>query len=149
MTQPAPGRPKAAERPLGGQERSDVGADISEAVINTQRMMCANVAQANQARNSPGPGPSVVLDWMPWNHTMGGNAVFNGLLGEGGTLYIDDGRPVPGLFDETLRNLREVSPTYYANAPSGYAALAAAMASRSWWRRAPLMLDQARSRACM
>jgi feruloyl-CoA synthase len=100
---------------------------MPKAVINTQRMMCANVAQANQARNSPGPGPSVVLDWMPWNHTMGGNAVFNGLLGEGGTLYIDDGRPVPGLFDETLRNLREVSPTMYSNAPSGYAALAAAL----------------------
>ena len=100
---------------------------MPKAVINTQRMMCANVAQANQARNSPGPGPSVVLDWMPWNHTMGGNAVFNGMLGEGGTLYIDDGRPVPGLFDETLRNLREVSPTLYSNAPSGYAVLAAAL----------------------
>ena len=100
---------------------------MPKAVINTQRMMCANVAQGNQARNSPGPGPSVVLDWMPWNHTMGGNAVFNGMLGEGGTLYIDDGRPVPGLFDETLRNLREVSPTLYSNAPSGYAVLAAAL----------------------
>ena len=100
---------------------------MPKAVLNTQRMMCANVAQANQARNSPGPGPSVVLDWMPWNHTMGGNAVLHGMLGEGGTLYIDDGRPVPGLFDETLRNLREVSPTLYSNAPSGYAVLAAAL----------------------
>ena len=103
---------------------------MPKAVLNTQRMMCANVAQANQARHSPGRGPTVVLDWMPWNHTMGGNAVFNGLLGEGGTLYIDDGRPVPGLFDETLHNLREVSPTLYSNAPSGYAALAAALEDR-------------------
>lgn len=100
---------------------------MPKAVLNTQRMMCANVAQGNQARNAPGPGPAVVLDWMPWNHTMGGNAVLHGLLGEGGTLYIDDGRPVPGLFDETLRNLREVSPTLYSNAPSGYAVLAAAL----------------------
>jgi feruloyl-CoA synthase len=100
---------------------------MPKAVINTQRMMCANVAQARQARNSASDRTMVVLDWMPWNHTMGGNALFNAVLGEGGTLYIDDGRPVPGQFDETLRNLREVSPTYYANAPSGYAALAAAM----------------------
>ena len=100
---------------------------MPKAVINTQRMMCANVAQARQVRQSTGERTTVVLDWMPWNHTMGGNALFNAVLGDGGTLYIDDGRPLPGLFDETLRNLREVSPTYYANAPSGYAALAAAL----------------------
>ena len=100
---------------------------MPKAVINTQRMMCANVAQSRQARQPAGDQPTVVLDWMPWNHTMGGNALFNAVLGDGGTLYIDDGRPLPGLFDETLRNLREVSPTYYANAPSGYAALAAAL----------------------
>ena len=99
---------------------------MPKAVINTQRMMCANVAQARQARNSAGDRATVVLDWMPWNHTMGGNALFNAVLGDGGTLYIDDGRPLPGLFDETLRNLREVSPSYCANPPSGYAALAAA-----------------------
>jgi feruloyl-CoA synthase len=68
-----------------------------------------------------------MLDWMPWNHTMGGNAAFHPILVDGGTLYIDDGRPIPGQFEETLRNLREVSPTYYANVPAGYAALAAAM----------------------
>ncbi|MBN4669059.1 acyl-CoA synthetase, partial [Pandoraea nosoerga] len=68
-----------------------------------------------------------VLDWMPWNHTMGGNAAFNPVLVDGGTLYIDDGRPMPGQLEETIRNLREVSPTYYANVPAGYAALAAAM----------------------
>jgi feruloyl-CoA synthase len=100
---------------------------MPKAVINTQRMMCANVTQSRQARHAPGDLPPVVLDWMPWNHTMGGNAVFHGVLNDGGTLYIDDGRPVPGLFDETLRNLREIAPTSYANAPSGYAALAAAL----------------------
>ena len=100
---------------------------MPKAVINTQRMMCANVAMGRQVRRQPAGHEAVYLDWMPWNHTMGGNALFNAMLTDGGTLYIDDGRPTPGLFDETLRNLREVSPTYYANVPAGYAALAAAL----------------------
>ena len=100
---------------------------MPKAVINTQRMMCANVAQASQVRRSVDGKTPVVLDWMPWNHTMGGNALFNAVLSDGGTLYIDDGRPLPGQFEETLRNLREASPTYYANAPAGYAVLAAAL----------------------
>jgi feruloyl-CoA synthase len=100
---------------------------MPKAVINTQRMMCANVAQGNQVRSQPGPGPTVILDWMPWNHTMGGNSTFHGILGEGGTLYIDDGRPVPGQYEETLNNLREISPSLYSSAPSGYAMLAAAL----------------------
>jgi len=101
---------------------------MPKAVINTQEMMCANAAMMMQVRPRDPNGPiATMLDWMPWNHTMGGNAAFNPLLVDGGTLYIDDGRPMPGLFEETLRNLREVSPTYYANVPAGYAALAAAM----------------------
>jgi feruloyl-CoA synthase len=101
---------------------------MPKAVINTQAMMCANAAMMMQVRpRDPDGPPSTYLDWMPWNHTMGGNALFNPVLIEGGTLYIDDGRPLPGLIDETLRNLREISPTYYANVPAGYAALAAAM----------------------
>jgi feruloyl-CoA synthase len=101
---------------------------MPKAVINTQRMMCANAAMMMQVRPRDPTGPQATyLDWMPWNHTMGGNALFNPVLIEGGALYIDDGRPMPGLIDETLRNLREISPTYYANVPAGYAALAAAM----------------------
>ena len=101
---------------------------MPKAVINTQEMMCANAAMMMQVRPRDPDGPiATMLDWMPWNHTMGGNAAFNPVLVDGGTLYIDDGRPMPGLFEETLRNLREVSPTYYANVPAGYAALAAAM----------------------
>ena len=101
---------------------------MPKAVINTQAMMCANAAMMMQVRprDSAGPLPNV-LDWMPWNHTMGGNAAFHPVLVDGGTLYIDDGRPMPGLIEETLRNLREISPTYYANVPAGYAALASAM----------------------
>ena len=101
---------------------------MPKAVINTQEMMCANAAMMMQSRpREPGHSQGVFLDWMPWNHTMGGNALFNPVLIEGATLYIDDGRPVPGLFDETIRNLREISPTYYANVPAGYAALASVM----------------------
>ncbi|SHK32668.1 feruloyl-CoA synthase [Bradyrhizobium lablabi] len=101
---------------------------MPKAVINTQAMMCANAAMMMQVRpRDPNGPPSTYLDWMPWNHTMGGNALFNPVLTEGGTLYIDDGRPMPGMIEETLRNLREISPTYYANVPAGYAALAAAM----------------------
>jgi feruloyl-CoA synthase len=101
---------------------------MPKAVINTQAMMCANSAMMMQVRPRDPHGPQATyLDWMPWNHTMGGNALFNPVLTEGGTLYIDDGRPMPGMIEETLRNLREISPTYYANVPAGYAALAAAM----------------------
>jgi len=101
---------------------------MPKAVINTQAMMCANAAMMMQVRPRDASGPQATyLDWMPWNHTMGGNALFNPVLTEGGTLYIDDGRPLPGQIEETLRNLREISPTYYANVPAGYAALAAAM----------------------
>jgi feruloyl-CoA synthase len=101
---------------------------MPKAVINTQRMMCANIAMVRQARpSSRTDPPQVLLDWMPWSHTMGGNAAFNLVLAEGGTLYIDDGRPQPGLFDETLRNLHEISPTYFANVPAGYAMLVTAL----------------------
>src|SRR6476619_4777 len=101
---------------------------MPKAVINTQEMMCANAAMMIQVRPRDPNGPlPTMLDWMPWNHTMGGNAAFHPILIDGGTLYIDDGRPMPGQFEETLRNLHEVSPTYYANVPAGYAALADAM----------------------
>ena len=101
---------------------------MPKAVINTQRMMCANMAMTLQTRTPLDVDePPVYLDWLPWNHTMGGNATFHGLLGHGGTLYIDEGRPLPGAFDTTLRNLREVSPTTFSNVPAGYAMLASAL----------------------
>ena len=101
---------------------------MPKAVINTQKMMCANLSMGQMARvRRPGDPPAVMLDWLPWNHTMGGNATFQGNLADGGTTYIDDGKPLPGLFDETLRNLHELSPTYFANVPAGYAMLATAL----------------------
>jgi feruloyl-CoA synthase len=91
-------------------------------------MMCANIAMGQMARTRKATDPSPVqLDWLPWNHTMGGNATFQGNLAEGGTTWIDDGKPLPGLFEETLRNLREISPTSFANVPAGYAMLATAL----------------------
>ena len=116
-----------------------------KAVINTQRMMCANLAMALQTRQpEAGDAPPVVLDWLPWNHTMGGNATFHALLGHGGSFYIDEGRPLPGLFDTTLRNLREVSPTSFSNVPAGYAMLASALEqdealARSFFARLQLL----------
>ena len=101
---------------------------MPKAVINTQEMMCANLAMSQMARvRKPSDPVPVMLDWLPWNHTMGGNATFQSNLAEGGTTWIDDGKPLPGLFDETLRNLREISPTYFANVPAGYAMLATAL----------------------
>jgi feruloyl-CoA synthase len=101
---------------------------MPKAVINTQEMMCANVAMMSMARvRKPGEPAPVMLDWLPWNHTMGGNATFQGNLNEGGTTWIDDGKPLPGLFEETLRNLHEISPTSFSNVPAGYAMLATAL----------------------
>ena len=101
---------------------------MPKAVINTQEMMCANVAMMSMARlRKPEDPAPVMLDWLPWNHTMGGNATFQGNLAEGGTTWIDDGKPLPGLFEETLRNLREISPTSFSNVPAGYAMLATAL----------------------
>ncbi len=101
---------------------------MPKGVINTQRMMCVNVTMMQQARpRDPDEPPPIVLDWLPWNHTMGGNATFHNLLCAGGTFYIDEGRPVPALFGETLRNLREISPSAYSNVPAGYAMLATAL----------------------
>ena len=65
----------------------------------------------------------MLVDWLPWNHTVGGNHNFGLVLYNGGTLYIDEGKPVPGLIEKTVRNLREVAPTIYFNVPRGYEAL--------------------------
>jgi feruloyl-CoA synthase len=68
-----------------------------------------------------------ICDWLPWHHTFGGNAQFNNVLANAGTLYIDDGRPLPGLFDKTIANLREISPTGFGCVPAVYGVLAEAL----------------------
>jgi feruloyl-CoA synthase len=100
---------------------------MPKAVINTQRMWCANQQQMAQSMPVLADAPPVLVDWLPWNHTFGGNHNFGLTVYNGGTLYIDDGKPTPALMAETLRNLREISPTVYFNVPTGFEAIAHAM----------------------
>jgi len=93
---------------------------IPKGVINTHRMLCANQQMLAQAWPFVEDRPPVVVDWLPWNHTFGGNHNFNLVLRNGGTMYVDGGKPVPGLVDITARNLKEVAPTMYFNVPRGY-----------------------------
>jgi feruloyl-CoA synthase len=87
--------------------------------INTHRMLCANQQMICQAWRFLEREKPVLLDWLPWSHTFGGNHNFNMVLCHGGTLYIDDGRPVPALIERTVRNLREVRSTIHFNVPRG------------------------------
>ena len=89
-------------------------------VINTHRMLCANQQMLAQAWPFVEGEPPVVVDWLPWNHTFGGNHNFNLVLRNGGTMVIDAGKPVPGLVETTVRNLSEVAPTIYFNVPRGF-----------------------------
>ncbi len=93
---------------------------LPKGVVNTHRMLCANLQMLAQAWPLVEDRPPVVLDWLPWNHTFGGNHNFNLVLRNGGTLYIDGGKPVPGLVETTVENLSEVAPTLYFNVPRGY-----------------------------
>ncbi len=98
-------------------------------VINTHRMMCSNQAMLQGIWPFLHDEPPVLVDWLPWSHTFGANHNLNLVLSNGGTLYIDDGKPAPPLFPRTLAALREVSPTVYFNVPAGFAILAPALES--------------------
>jgi feruloyl-CoA synthase len=100
---------------------------MPKAVINTQRMWCANQVQIAQSLPALAEEPPVLVDWLPWNHTFGSNHNVGITLYHGGTLYIDDGKPTPAGMTETLRNLREIAPTVYFNVPTGFEAIAQAM----------------------
>ena len=89
-------------------------------VINTHRMLCSNQQMLLQTLPFVGDEPPVLVDWLPWNHTFGGNHNFGLALFNGGTLYLDDGRPLPGLIEKTVANLREIAPTMYFNVPRGF-----------------------------
>jgi len=89
-------------------------------VINTQRMLCANQAMIRAGLAFVADEPPVIVDWLPWNHTFGGNHNFGLVLDNGGSLYIDEGKPLPGGIDATVRNLREIAPTIYFNVPKGF-----------------------------
>jgi feruloyl-CoA synthase len=92
-------------------------------VINTHRMLCSNQAMLASGLLFLNDEPPVLLDWLPWSHTFGGNHNFNMVLSRGGSLYIDEGNPTPPGVPKTVRNLREVAPTIYFNVPKGYEAL--------------------------
>jgi feruloyl-CoA synthase len=89
-------------------------------VVNTHRMLCSNQQSWAQLWPFLDERPPVLCEWLPWNHTFGGNATFNMVLRNGGTLHVDGGKPAPGLVETTVRNLREVSPTLYFNVPRGF-----------------------------
>ena len=96
-------------------------------VVNTHRMLCANQAAIAAGWPFLAERPPVIVDWLPWSHTFGANHNFNLILANGGTLYIDAGKPAPGAFDTTLANLRDVPSTLYFNVPRGFDMLAGAL----------------------
>jgi feruloyl-CoA synthase len=104
-------------------------------VINTHRMWCANLQQITLSLPVLAEAPPVFVDWLPWNHTFGGNHNVGLTLQHGGTLYIDDGKPTAALIGETLRNLREIAPTLYFNVPTGFEMIAQAMQTDAALRR--------------
>jgi feruloyl-CoA synthase len=96
---------------------------MPKGVINTQRMWCSNQAMIAACLPFLTEEPPVLVDWTPWNHTFGGNHDIGLTIYNGGTLYIDEGRPVPGAFEESVRNLREIATTFFLNVPRGFECL--------------------------
>ena len=94
-----------------------------KAVINTQRMLCANQVMIRETMSFLKDEPPVIVDWLPWNHTFGGNHNIGLTLFNGGSMYLDSGKPMPGGIEQTVRNLAEISPTVYFNVPKGYESL--------------------------
>lgn len=93
---------------------------LPKAVINTHRMLCSNQQQIAQLFGFLEDDPPVIVDWLPWNHTFGGNHDTGIALYNGGSFFIDDGKPGPGWIEKTVRNLREISTTIFFNVPKGY-----------------------------
>jgi feruloyl-CoA synthase len=108
---------------------------MPKGVINTHRMLCANQQMLAQVWPFLEDKAQTIVDWLPWNHTFGGNFCFNLMLRNGGTLYIDTGKPAPGLVDLTAKNLREISPTMYFNVPRGFDLLMPMLESDAELRR--------------
>src|SRR5579859_2463980 len=133
------GQPAAAQDArVGGRVGSDTTAKllftsgstgVPKGVINTHRMLCSNQAMLQRVWPFLAEEPPVLVDWLPWSHTFGGNHNLGLVLFNGGTLYIDDGRPAPPLFPRTIAALKAIAPTVYFNVPAGFALLAGALES--------------------
>ncbi len=102
---------------------------VPKGVVNTHRMLCSNQAMLQAIWPFLADEPPLMVDWLPWSHTFGANHNLNLALFNGGTIYIDDGKPAPALFGRTIAALKEVPPTLYFNVPAGYALLAPALES--------------------
>jgi feruloyl-CoA synthase len=109
---------------------------MPKAVINTQRMLCCNQQMILQSLPFLGEAPPVLIEWSPWHHTAAGNHQFGLVLYNGGSYYIDDGRPMPGMIEKTVRNLRDIAPTFYFNVPKGFEELL------PWLRREPQLREK-------
>ena len=96
---------------------------VPKGVINTQRMLTSNQEIVRSVLAFVEDEPPILCDWMPWNHTFGGNHDFGFVLYNGGSLYIDEGRPTPNAIETTIRNLEDVRPNVYLNVPKGFEAL--------------------------
>ncbi|MFI5057225.1 MAG: feruloyl-CoA synthase [Candidatus Acidiferrales bacterium] len=108
---------------------------LPKGVITTHRMLCSNQQMLRQMLQFLADEPPVLCDWLPWNHTFGGSHNFGIALHNGGSLYIDAGKPTPELFGETVRNLREIAPTAYFNVPKAYEMLARHLRTDSGLRK--------------
>ena len=127
-TRPRPRRSTRALAAVGPDSLAKVlftsgSTAMPKGVLNTHGMLVANQQSLAQIWPFTEDTPPVLVDWLPWNHTFGGNHNFNLILKRGGTLYIDAGRPAPPLMPITVRNLTEIAPTIYFNVPAGYGAL--------------------------
>ena len=115
----------AAHRQVGPDSLAKIlmtsgSTSLPKGVETTQRMLCANQAQIGGIMPLLSVRPPVILDWLPWNHTFGGSHNFNMILANGGSLYIDDGKPLKHLFGRSLENLSMISGTISFNVPVGF-----------------------------
>jgi feruloyl-CoA synthase len=110
-------------------------SSLPKGAINTQRMLCSNQQMATQAWPFLNETPPVIVDWLPWNHTFGGNHVFGIGLYHGGSFYIDDGKALPGDIEKSVRNLREIAPTVYFGVPKMYEMLLSYMTTDEQFRQ--------------
>jgi len=108
---------------------------VPKGVITTQRMLCGNQEMLRTVFRFFAEAPPVICDWLPWHHTFGGSHNFGLVLYNGGTMYIDHGKPVRGAFEESLRNLRAIASTVYFNVPKGFELLVGHLAGDDGFRQ--------------